>query len=211
MLSDFNLAFFITKAIILLVAFPIHEFAHAWTANYFGDDTPRIFGRLTLNPIKHLDPIGSIALLLANFGWAKPVPVNPVVLQRNSRSGLMLVSLAGPMSNFLMALLASIPFLIGLITPETIQSNDTIRTVSQFIVYFIYINLLLAFFNMIPLMPLDGEKILMHFLPPSAGRAMEQIRPYQPIILLAVVFLGSRTGILYAPVNWLLGILTGLG
>src|SRR5512141_2013044 len=100
----------IARIIVLVVAFTIHEFAHAWTANYFGDDTPRMNGRLTLNPLAHLDPLGSLLMIVAGFGWAKPVPINPYVLQRRSPAATMLVSLAGPMSNFLMALIAAIPF-----------------------------------------------------------------------------------------------------
>src|SRR5512139_2451174 len=106
----------ICRIIVLLTAFSVHEFAHAWTANYFGDDTPRQNGRLTLNPLAHLDPIGSIVLLFAGFGWAKPVPVNPYALERRSPAALMWVSLAGPLSNLLMALIAAIPFRLGLIS-----------------------------------------------------------------------------------------------
>ena len=102
-------------AIVLITAFSVHEFAHAWTANYFGDDTPRMNGRLTLNPLAHLDPIGSLMLIFAGFGWAKPVPVSLYALERRSPAAPMWVALAGPLSNFLMALLAAIPFRLGLI------------------------------------------------------------------------------------------------
>jgi len=95
---------FITRIIILVVAFSIHELAHALTATYFGDDTPRLNGRLTLNPLAHLDPIGSLLMIIQGFGWAKPVPVNPYALQRHSPSAMMWVSLAGPASNFALAL-----------------------------------------------------------------------------------------------------------
>jgi Zn-dependent protease len=101
---------FIAYVFVLLVAFTLHEFSHAWTATYFGDDTPRMNGRLTLNPLRHLDPIGSLLLLIAGFGWAKPVPVNPNVLQRRSAAAMMWVSMAGPFSNLVMAILAAIPF-----------------------------------------------------------------------------------------------------
>src|SRR5512137_432571 len=100
----------IAYIIVLLIAFSVHEFAHAWTADRFGDDTPRLNGRLSLNPLAHLDPIGSLMLLIAGFGWAKPVPVNPYALHRNSSAGVMWVSLAGPFSNLLMAILGSLPF-----------------------------------------------------------------------------------------------------
>jgi Zn-dependent protease len=206
---DITLASLITNLIILMIAFPIHEFAHAWAANAFGDDTPRLYGRLTLNPFKHLDIMGSLMLLIAGFGWAKPVPVNGYALERHSHSAPMWVAAAGPLSNLAMALLAAIPFKIGLVTLNPAEFSNTIPTLDQFLVYFITINLLLAFFNMIPLAPLDGEKVLMYFAPPSLARAMESIRPYQPFILLAVVFFGARSGILYLPVIWLRNLLVG--
>ena len=107
----------LARVIVLAIAFTVHEFAHAWTADHFGDDTPRINGRLTLNPLAHLDPIGSLLLLVAGFGWAKPVPVNPYALGKSSPLAMMWVSLAGPMSNFLMAILAAIPVRIALASP----------------------------------------------------------------------------------------------
>src|SRR5512139_2028222 len=106
----------VSRVIVLITAFSVHEFAHAWTAEQFGDDTPRMNGRLTLNPLAHLDPIGSLMLLLVGFGWAKPVPINPYVLSRRSPAATMWVSLAGPMSNLLMALIAAIPFQLGLVS-----------------------------------------------------------------------------------------------
>ena len=114
----------ITYAIILFTAFPIHEFAHAWTADQFGDDTPRINGRLTLNPLAHLDVVGSLMMIIAGFGWAKPVPINPYALQKRSPAAPMLVSLAGPMSNLLMAILASAPFRLGLVSIRDISQSS---------------------------------------------------------------------------------------
>ena len=113
-----NPATLISMIIILLTAFSVHEFAHAWTANYFGDSTPKINGRLTLNPLAHLDPVGSIMLIFFRFGWAKPVPVNPYTLRQRAPSALMWVALAGPLSNFLMAMIAALPFQLNLITMD---------------------------------------------------------------------------------------------
>jgi hypothetical protein len=106
----------IARLFVLLTAFAVHEFAHAWTANRFGDDTPRLYGRLTLNPLAHLDVMGSLMLIFVGFGWAKPVPVNAYYLERRSPAALMWVSLAGPLSNLLMAVLAAIPFQLGLLS-----------------------------------------------------------------------------------------------
>jgi Zn-dependent protease len=189
----------ICRLIVLLTAFSVHEFAHAWTANYFGDDTPRYNGRLTLNPLAHLDLMGSIMLVIAGFGWAKPVPVNPYALARRSSAALMLVSLAGPMSNFAMAIVASIPFRLNLVTSaqainDAYFGTQIFPTLPQFLWEFITINLVLMLFNLIPLAPLDGEKILDFVLPPNFRKLFETIRPYGPIILLVLLFVMPRVG-----------------
>jgi Zn-dependent protease len=186
----------ISYIIILLTAFPVHEFAHAWVADRFGDDTPRANGRLTLNPFAHLDPIGTIMMLLVGFGWAKPVPINPYILHKRSPAAPMLVSLAGPGSNFLMAVLAAIPFRLGLVSTADIQSSSTfLPNVATFLSIFIEINLLLMLFNLIPLFPLDGEKVLAYFLPPSGQQVLENIRPFSPMILMMLFFLLPFIGI----------------
>jgi Zn-dependent protease len=185
-----NPSVIITYIIILLTAFPVHEFSHAWVADRFGDDTPRANGRLTLNPFAHLDPLGTIMMLLVGFGWAKPVPINAYALQRRSSAAPMLVSLAGPMSNFLMAIIAAIPFRLGLVSSSEIQSSmpTLLPNVATFLSIFIEINLLLMLFNLIPLFPLDGEKVIDYFLPPSGQQFMDNIRPYSPIILMVLLF-----------------------
>jgi Zn-dependent protease len=215
----FNLdpATIISRILILVIAFTIHEFAHAWTANYFGDDTPRFNGRLTLNPLSHLDPIGSLLLLVAGFGWAKPVPVNPYVLQRRSPAALMLVSLAGPLSNLGLALLAAIPFRLGLISLFDAFGGETalLPTPARFLTEFIFINLVLMLFNLIPISPLDGDKIADYFFPPPMARMLDTIRPYGPIILMAVVFIGPSIGldvlhyILWLPAQAMFAALVG--
>lgn len=209
------------RIFVLLTAFSVHEFAHAFTANYFGDDTPRLNGRLTLNPLAHLDIIGSLMLVVAGFGWAKPVPINPYVLRRRSSSAVMWVSLAGPISNFLMAVLAASPFRLGLINVNVALYDAYARgahlfpTIPQLLWEFIFINLILMLFNLIPLAPLDGEKVLEFFLPPSLSRVFEDIRPYGPMILLALLFvlpyLGIDIigGILRPPLEFLTRLLTG--
>jgi len=173
---------------ILLVALPVHEFAHAWTADQLGDDTPRLAGRLTINPLAHLDVIGSLLLLFAGFGWAKPVPINPYALQRRTPAGVMIVAAAGPLSNVGLALLFAIPFQFGLVSASA-------SIVVPLMEFFILINLVLFFFNLIPIFPLDGEKVLTYLLPPAGQTFLMQIRPYGPILLAALVILSFRSGL----------------
>ncbi len=209
----------IARLIVLVVAFTVHEFSHAATADYFGDDTPRANGRLTLNPLAHLDPLGSLLLLVAGFGWAKPVPINPYALNRRSSAAVALVSFAGPLSNLFMAVFAAIPFRLGLVSINSafIASNTShlLPTIPQLLLAFIEINLILLLFNLIPLAPLDGEKIADYFFPPSWSRVMDQIRPYGPMILLAVIFVGPLVHldiigwVIGVPMSYLLRLLVG--
>jgi Zn-dependent protease len=217
MLGNTDSSTLIASIIVLLIAFPLHEFAHAWTATQFGDTTPRLNGRLTLNPLAHLDLMGSLLLLFAGFGWAKPVPVNPYALERRSPAALMWVSLAGPFTNFLLAILAAIPFRLGLVTVANgfAPSTGLLPNFDKIMVWFIYLNLLLALFNLIPLAPLDGEKIAIYFLPPNIGRYFEMIRPYGPMILLLLFVAGSFLGfnllgqIIGPPLQFLFTLLVG--
>ena len=215
----FNLdpATLIARVIVLVITFTIHEFSHAWSATQLGDETPRQYGRLTLNPLVHLDPMGSLLLLVVGFGWAKPVPINPYALNRRTPAGVMLVSLAGPFSNLLMAILASVPFRLGLVSVIVglTKTQAILPNPSQIMVQFMLINLLLCLFNLIPLAPLDGEKILDYFLPPRLAKVFEDIRPYGPIILIVVVLVGPMFGldiismIIMPPLRALFGLLTG--
>lgn len=217
MFFDLNIPTLISRVFVLLTAFAVHEFAHAWTADRFGDMTPRMNGRLTLNPLVHLDPMGSLMLVFAGFGWAKPVEVNPYALSRRSPAAMMWVSLAGPTSNLLMAIIASIPFQLGLVSMADAApvQGQILPTLSMLLFEFVYINLILMLFNLIPIAPLDGEKIAYYFLPPSVGRVLDTIRPYGPIILLALVFLGPTIGfnligtVLGPPLQALLSLLVG--
>ena len=195
----------IARIIVLIFAFTIHEFAHAWTATQFGDDTPSLYGRLTLNPLAHLDPMGSIVLILAGFGWAKPVPVNPYALSRRSGAAMMLVALAGPFSNLILAILAAIPFRFGWVNfADVIMAEGAFFPTAAKILYeFVLINLILMLFNMIPLAPLDGEKILGYFAPPSIERTLDSMRPYGPMILIMIAIVLPYFGI--DPIGWLLG------
>ena len=183
----------LSRIIILVIAFSVHEFSHAFIANAFGDDTPRQNGRLTLNPAAHLDLMGSLMLLVAGFGWAKPVPINPYRLQQRSPNAVMWVSLAGPGSNLLLAVLAAIPFRLNLVTPSF--TTVMLPSLYIFLLEFLVINLSLMVFNLIPLSPLDGEKIAYRLFPVSWANTMDRIRPYAPVILLVLVFVLPMVGV----------------
>ena len=205
MFFDLNLPTLIARIFVLLVAFSVHEFAHAWSADMFGDETPRMNGRLTLNPLVHLDPMGSLLLLVVGFGWARPVPVNPYALSRRSPAALMLVSLAGPLSNLIMAVIAAVPFRLGLVSRFDTGAvpGQILPTPAHLLMEFVFINLILMLFNLIPLAPLDGEKIAEYFFPPSWARFFDTIRPYGPLILLVLVFAGPALG--FNILGWILG------
>ncbi len=206
MFTNLDAPTLIARLIVLLTAFAVHEFAHAWTANYFGDDTPRMNGRLTLNPLAHLDVMGSLMLVFAGFGWAKPVPVNPYALERRSPAALMWVSLAGPMSNLLMAVLAAIPFRLHLVSLEQVffmSGQGLLPSLPLLLFEFININLVLMLFNLLPLYPLDGEKIAEYFLPTPWADKLARLRPYSPVILLLLFFGLPYLGL--DVIGWILG------
>jgi len=213
-MMNLNTPTMIARVITLVIALTVHEFSHAFVATRFGDETPRQAGRLTLNPLSHLDPVGSLMLILAGFGWAKPVPINPYVIRQNNKAGVMLVSIAGPASNLLMAILAALLLRVGLF-PVTYQVSSVLPTAGYFLVEFIYVNVALFLFNMLPLAPLDGEKVLEFFLPHSWQGVLQSIRQYGPYVLLALIFVGPMIGFdlfgviirrpLMAIVNFLIG------
>ncbi len=186
---DLNIPTLIARVIVLLIAFTIHELAHAVTADYLGDPTPRRMGRITLNPLKHLDPIGTFLLLIAGFGWAKPVMVNPMNMRGNPRTAMAIVAAAGPLSNIVMALLAAIVFRLGLVDYPVSLPTGNLPSLAFVLFEFIWINLILAFFNLLPVPPLDGSKILFAILP---GELVYRLRPLEQfgfLILMAIIFL----------------------
>ncbi len=178
------------RLITLVVALTMHEFAHAWTADQLGDDTPRLQGRLTLNPLAHLDPLGSLMLIIAGFGWARPVMVNAYQLQRRTPAGMMIVAIAGPFANLLLAILAAVPFRAGLLS---FGASSTFA--SELMAQFIFINLILLFFNLIPIFPLDGEKVADYLLPPGGQAFLARIRPYGMYLILGLILLGNFGGL----------------
>jgi Zn-dependent protease len=181
----------LSRLLILLIALPVHELAHALTAYRLGDVTARDYGRLSLNPLDHLDPIGALMIMLGGFGWAKPVPVNPYGLyrSRNSTIGFALVSLAGPMSNLFLAALVAIPIRLDLVPSGFLW---------QLVVGFVGINIALAVFNLIPIPPLDGSRIAVAVLPQQWGEYILRLEPYGILIVLALVFVGV-IGLLMGP------------
>lgn len=194
MLFNLTLPTLISRIITLLVAFTIHEFSHAATANALGDPTPKNNGRLTLNPLAHLDIMGTLTLLLVGFGWAKPVPVNPYAVRRKTPAGMMLVSLAGPVSNLLMGALAALPLRFGWVSLG-LTASEFLPSAGGFLFEFLTINLALFLFNLLPLAPLDGEKVITFFLPDHWVEVYDRIRPYSPYILLALVFVLPMFGL----------------
>ncbi len=176
-----DLTGFLSLLVVLLVSFPAHEMAHAYLADAFGDDTPRSNGRLTANPLAHIDPFGALMLLFAGFGWAKPVPVSEYALERRSRSALMLVALAGPGANLVLALVGAILF--------KAFSLNTNSGLGNFLAIFVLFNFVLFFFNLLPVFPLDGEKVLLYFLPYDLKEKLYRLRQYNigPMLLLVLI------------------------
>jgi Zn-dependent protease len=184
----------IALAILFLTSMPIHEWAHAWAAYQLGDDTAALRGRLTINPLAHLDPLGTLTLLFSGFGWGRPVPVSPYRLRGNMRASWALVSAAGPFSNLVLAMLGAIPFRLGWLSIYTMGAS--IVSLQNILINFIIINLSLAIFNIIPVPPLDGSRILGWLLPPKWASRMDHMEHYLGMGLMLVVFLLSRLGIL---------------
>ena len=184
----------IARVIIILLVLPLHEFAHAWVARLCGDDTADSKGRLTLNPFSHVDPFGAILLLLTGFGWAKPVPINPNRM-RNPRTGVIWTSLAGPASNLLIAFVMMIPFRILESIPISSEAMyNTLSIIYSILYFFILVNIGLAVFNLIPIPPLDGSKILYGLLPDSVYFGIMRYENWLSLILFVVLFSGVLDG-----------------
>ncbi len=177
----------------LLTAVTVHEFSHSLVASSLGDNTSRRLGRLTLNPLKHLDPGGTLMLLVAGFGWGKPVPVNHHALR--GPLGMTLVAAAGPLSNLALAFLVAIPIKLGLLgwSGLTLGRTSYVLTgglreaLSDVAGMVILFNLLLAVFNLIPLAPLDGSKVVGGLVPPSMAEGYARFERYSPLLLLGIV------------------------
>jgi Zn-dependent protease len=171
----------------LLLAVTIHEVAHGWVADRLGDPTARLAGRLTLNPLPHIDPLGALAFVLAGFGWARPVPVNGRNLRRPLRD-MALVAAAGPLSNFVVAFLGLVALAL---VPRLVGSAFVAAPVAGMLRYVYTFNLGLGIFNLIPLPPLDGGHFLPYFFPRASWGLLARLEQYGPLILLLLVFSGA--------------------
>ncbi len=181
----------IIAAPVIIFSLTVHEYFHAWMANKFGDPTAKDMGRLTLNPLKHLDLFGTLMLFISNFrfGWAKPVPINPYNL-RNLRRDDLLISAAGPLSNLGLALIAGtiLRFLGG---ENLLNINEGLFMMAYLMVY---INVCLAFFNLIPVYPLDGSHILRNIVPEEYGPMFDRFEQFAPILLMFLILSGFIFG-----------------
>jgi len=173
----------------ILVALTFHEFAHGYVALRFGDPTAKMAGRLTLNPLSHLDPIGTIMLFVVHFGWAKPVPVDPRYF-RNPKQDMLWVALAGPGANMVLAFISGI-LLSMLGRGSLFGSHNMLLIMLQ---YSLFINLALAVFNMLPIPPLDGSKVLRGLLPYQYQHIADQMEMYGPWALMGLIMMGMMTG-----------------
>lgn len=193
----------------VLVAITVHEYAHGFVAYYYGDPTAKLAGRLTLNPIAHLDPIGTLMLILFRIGWAKPVPINYGNL-RNPKKDMIRVSLAGPLSNIIVAFLFAMLFKLNNILLQNMLFNslnslpDLLLTfIRGWIIFLqtgVLINLALAFFNLIPIPPLDGHHILLGLLPPQWAQKYAKINHTHGMILLLLLIWTGFIGKVIFPI-----------
>ena len=192
---------FVTQLVLIappiLLALTVHEYAHGWAAEKLGDPTARYAGRLTLNPLAHLDPIGTIMLFVIHIGWAKPVPVNPYNFH-NPRKDMIWVSLAGPGANIFMAF--ALGTLLRAFDVRHLNISNVFDVIIVMLTYGVFINLILAIFNLIPIAPLDGSKILLGLLPPDQALKYQQWEPYGPMILMGLILMGA---VLNIPILWI--------
>jgi len=182
------------RLLVLFLGIPIHEWAHGWVAHLLGDETPELQGRLSMNPFVHLDPVGSLMILLTGFGWGRAARVNPYRMHRvsNPRVGMALSALAGPLSNIVQAMVLAIPFRLGLMAAFGDSLADRVADV---LFAAIAVNIGLAAFNLLPIPPLDGSKVLAGVAPRPVGDFIESLVPYSSLILMVVLFILPQIGL----------------
>lgn len=195
-MNDINIFFeIIIHALVLFTAFPVHEFAHAYVAHKLGDDTAKYQGRMTINPFAHLDLMGTLMMIFIGFGWAKPVPINPNNF-KNRKVGMALSSLAGPVSNLIMAYIAMI---IYKIISFNFLTSEVMYNIAVMFAYMVSLNIGLAVFNMLPIPPLDGSRIFSLFLNEDSYFYIMRFERYIFLILIIVMY----SGILNTPLAYL--------
>jgi len=197
-------------AVALVVGITFHEFSHAFTADQLGDHRPRALGRVSLNPVRHIEPVGAIFFLIAGFGWGRPVPVNVYAL-RPGRIGMAMVAGAGPIANLVVAVVFAVVFraldMSGLL-------DDAGSFVTQLLFSIVLFNVVLALFNLLPIPPLDGYNIVLPFLPPQTAFMVQRYAQYGMLALLLLVVLsygpgGGPIGLLFDAAGWIARLLIG--
>ena len=208
-----NIAQIAIDFVVLLFSLTVHEMAHAWTADRLGDPTARILGRVTLNPIAHADPIGTVLFpLVAMFtrapliGWAKPVPVDIRRLRHHERD-YVLVAAAGPASNVLMAMGAALILAVMPISPLILGEPNASAPLAAFLTSMVRLNVFLAIFNLLPIPPLDGGNVLSGLLPRALARTFDRIRPYGVILLYAIILTNAFVYLVLIPSRFLIDLL----
>ena len=201
---------FIQQLVILappfLLALTFHELAHGYVAWSLGDPTAKNAGRLTMNPLKHLDPLGVIAFIIMKIGWAKPVPVNPNYF-KDPQKGMLLVALAGPGANVLLAIASAI--LVKFLIMLPIIPMYILKPLVGMLVASVWINIMLAVFNCLPIPPLDGSKVLMGILPPKTALSYAKLEPFGFILLLALFYTGVISKVILPVISFANGLLLG--
>ena len=196
---------FIILAPPLLLALTVHEFAHGYVAFRLGDPTAQALGRLTLNPLKHLDPLGTIAFFIFHFGWAKPVPVNPAYF-KDPQKDMLWVALAGPVTNLALAVISALMVktvvLLAQSIPYSVLGEAILVPLNSTLIASVWINLVLGIFNFLPIPPLDGSRILAGVLPPDLARSYASIERYGFILLIILAATGVLSKLIIPLINF---------
>jgi Zn-dependent protease len=202
LLFDLTIAQIAGIAVALVIGITFHEFSHAFIADQLGDHRPRALGRVSLNPMAHIDPIGALVFVLAGFGWGRPVPVNVYAL-RPGRIGMALVAAGGPIANVIVAVVAAVVY-------RLLDMSGVGGFAIDVAFWIVLYNLLLAIFNLLPIPPLDGYNVLLAFAPPKLAFTIQRYAPYGVIVLLLLVFLpNSPLRLMFDAVGFLTRVFTG--